>query len=79
MVAGDDFKVEDAVFVVGVEGVGFVDDGADGRVFVEDYLADEGFVGKVGVAEVYLCCGRGRWVRRFCVREGECCVEDIPI
>ena len=54
MVPRNDFKVEDAEFVVGVEGVGFVDDGADGGVFVEDDLADEGFVGEVGLAEVYL-------------------------
>jgi len=40
VVAGVDFKVEDAVFVVGIQSIGFVDDGADGRVFVEDYLAD---------------------------------------
>lgn len=71
MVASDDFEVEDAVFVVGIQGVGFVDDGADGGVFVEDYLADEGFVGEVGVAEVYLGCCRGG-LDDLCA--GECCV-----
>jgi len=54
VVAGNNLEIEDAEFIVGVERVCFVDDGADGRVFVEDYLADDIFVGQVLVAKVYL-------------------------
>lgn len=40
VVAGDDVEVEGAEDVGGGEGVGFVDDGADGGVLVDDDGAD---------------------------------------
>ena len=51
-VAGEELVAEGAEFVCLADFVGFVDDGADGGVFVEEDSGDEGFVGEVFVPEV---------------------------
>ena len=59
VVAGDDVEVEGAEDVGGGQGVGFVDDGADGGVFVEDDGADQRGVREIGGAQVYLSWKKG--------------------
>lgn len=51
-VAGEELVAEGAVFVLLADFVGFVDDGADGGVFVQEDGGDEVFVVEVLVAEV---------------------------
>ena len=51
-IAGEEFVAEGAVFVYFADFVGFVDDGADGGVLVQEDGGDEGFVGEVLIAEV---------------------------
>lgn len=54
--AGKDFVVEHAEFVLGAEGLGFIDDGADAGAFGEDDGADEMAVGELFFTEVQMCC-----------------------
>ena len=51
-VAGEELVAEGAVFVLLADFVGFVDDGADGGVLVQEDSGDEVFVVEVLVAEV---------------------------
>ena len=51
-IAGEEFVAEGAVFVGLADFVGFVDDGADGGVLVQEDGGDEGFVREVLIAEV---------------------------
>ena len=51
-VAGEELVAEGAVFVLLADLVGFVDDGADGGVLVQEDGGDEVFVVEVLVAEV---------------------------
>ena len=51
-VAGEEVVAEGAVFVHFADFVGFVDDGADGGVLVQEDGGDEGLVGEVLIAEV---------------------------
>lgn len=51
-VAGEELVAEGAVFVLLADFVGFVDDGADGGVFVQEDGGDEVSVVEVLVAEV---------------------------
>lgn len=51
-VAGEELVGEGAVFVLSADFVGFVDDGADRGIFVEEDGADQVFVREILVAEV---------------------------
>ena len=51
-VPGEEVVAEGAVFVGLADFVGFVDDGADGGVLVQEDGGDEGFVREVLIAEV---------------------------
>ena len=51
-VTGEEFVAKGAVFVCLADFVGFVDDGADGGVLVENDSGDEVFVREVFIAEV---------------------------
>ena len=51
-VAGEELVAKSAVGGLIADHVGFVDDGADGGVFVEEDGGDEVFVGEVLLAEV---------------------------
>ena len=66
-VAGEELVAEGAVGVPVADFVGFVDDGADGGVLVEEDGGDEVFVGEVLVAEVQVGWRvvAGRLVCRF--------------
>lgn len=77
-VAGEELVAEGAVGVPVADFVGFVDDGADGGVLVEEDGGDEVFVGEVLVAEVQVGwrAVAGRLVCRFWfLKDG---TTDVP-
>lgn len=62
---GEDFVSECAELVLSAHIVEFVDDGADGRVFIHQDGGDEGFVGEILIAQVQMGLQRSMDMNTF--------------